>query len=155
MKTLIMLSGIPASGKSTWADNYVATHKEAKIISSDAVRVELTGNYQDHSRQKEVWEEFSARIHRYGAEENATVILDALNDVNVIREKYIKESPEFDKYILVIFPFNPERSMRLNDERVWPNKVPEEILKILINKYEEPSEEVKKLFDEVVEVNWE
>jgi len=154
MKTLIMLSGIPASGKSTWAEKYLSEHDNTFVVSSDVVRVEVTGDYQDHSRQKEVWEEYSNRIHKYGKIDGVTVILDALNDVNFIREKYVKENPEYDRYVLVIFPFNKERSIKLNDERVWPNKVPEEILLGLINKYEEPSDDVKKLFDEIIEVNW-
>lgn len=154
MKTLIMLSGIPASGKSTWANRYQATHGNTFVISSDVVRVEVTGSYQDHSRQKEVWEEFSRRIHEFGKIEDVTVILDALNDVNPIREKYVKENPEFDKYVLVIFPLNKERAIYYNSIREWPNKVPEEILINLINKYEEPSDDIKKLFDEVIEAEW-
>ena len=155
MKTLIMLSGIPASGKSTWASKYQATHPNTFVISSDVIRVEITGDYQDHSRQKEVWEEFSNRIHRFGQIEDVTVILDALNDIDPVREKYVKENPEFDRYILVIFPFNKERTIYYNNLREWPNKVPEDILLNLINKYQEPSEEVRKMFDEVQEVTWE
>lgn len=155
MKTLIMLSGIPASGKSTWASKYQATHPNTFVISSDVIRVEITGDYQDHSRQKEVWEEFSNRIHRFGKIDGVTVILDALNDIDPVREKYVKENPEFDKYILVVFPFNKERTIHYNSLREWPNKVPDEILLNLINKYQEPSKEIKNLFDEVIEATWE
>ena len=50
MKTLIMLSAIPAAGKSTWAKKYRDEHPEVYIISSDEIRMELTGgNYHDRS----------------------------------------------------------------------------------------------------------
>lgn len=155
MKTLIILSAIPASGKSTWAAKYQGTHGNVFIVSSDGIRMELThGNFQDHSKQKEVWEEFERRIHEFGKIDGVTVILDALNDLNVLREKYVKNNPEFDKYVLAIFPFNPERSRYYNSLRPEAMQVPPDILEKLIEKYEEPTEEIKDLFDEIWEIRW-
>ena len=94
MKTLIVLSAMPGSGKSTWAKKYQEEHPHTLIVSSDAIRYELTGQAQDFSKQKEVWELFSLRIHEYAKRyDDVTVILDALNDLNSLREKYVKENP--------------------------------------------------------------
>lgn len=153
MKTLIMLSAIPASGKSTWARAYQAEHPGTEIVSSDQIRIDLTGCYEDRSRQNEVWQIFSDKIHEYGKREKVTVILDALNDLNILREKYVRDNPEFDKYILVTFPCDPDRSRFLNSQRTI-DKVPSSVLELLINKFEEPSEEVKDLFDEIWEIRW-
>lgn len=151
-----MLSAIPASGKSTWAEEYKRTHDEVYIVSSDDIRMEVThGDYQDHSKQKEVWELFEKRIHEYALKsENATVILDALNDVNVVRYKYLSTTPEFDKKILVLFPSNIEKSKKYNDMRPKEIAVPDDILVLLVDKFEAPSEEVLALVDEVIEVRW-
>lgn len=156
MKTLIMLSAIPASGKSTWAGKYQATHRNVYIVSSDAIRMELTnGVYGDQSKQKQVWELFSKRIHEFAAlNDDATVILDALNDTNELRKKYVEENPEFDKYILVLFNGSAERSRYLNKQRPANMSVPEDVMTILINKFEEPTEEIKDLFDEIWEIRW-
>lgn len=155
MRTLIILSAIPASGKSTWAAQYQATHPNVRIVSSDAIRMEITGgDYQDHTKQKQVWELFSQRIHEYGAVDGTTVILDALNDTNALREKYVKENPEFDKYILVMFQVNEERCRHYNSLRPKNISVPENIMDILINKFEQPTEEIKNLFDEIWEIRW-
>lgn len=156
MKTLIMLSAIPASGKSTWAGRYQATHRNVYIVSSDAIRMELTnGVYGDQSKQKQVWELFSKRIHEFAAlNDDATVILDALNDTNELRKKYVEENPEFDKYILVLFNGSAERSRYLNKQRPANMSVPEDVMTILINKFEEPTEEIKDLFDEIWEIRW-
>ena len=156
MKTLIMLSAIPASGKSTWAGKYQATHRDVYIVSSDAIRMELTnGVYGDQSKQKQVWELYSKRIHEFAAlKDDATVILDALNDTNELRKKYVEENPEFDKYILVLFKGSAERSRYLNKQRPSNMSVPEDIMTILINKFEEPTEEIKDLFDEIWEIRW-
>ena len=156
MKTLIMLSAVPAAGKTTWAKNYQKEHENVYIINSDEVRLEIThGDYQDHSHQKEVWELFERRIHEYANKgDNITVILDALNDVNDVRYKYLSTTPEYDKKILVLFPTSLEKSLKFNGERVWPNKVPDDILIGLNNKFEKPDAKVLSLVDEVRTITW-
>ena len=60
MKTLIICTAVPASGKSSWARRYKRDHENTYIISSDAIRLELTnGDYHDRSKQAEVWKVFS------------------------------------------------------------------------------------------------
>ena len=154
MKTLIVLSAIPASGKSTWASKYQSTHRNTYIVSSDAIRVEITGTFGDRSQEKDVWETFSKRIHEFGKIDGVTVILDALNDLNCLRKKYVKENPEFDKYVLAVLPFNPERSKLYNKMRPENVRVPDEAMDYLIEKYEKPTEEIKDLFDEIWEIRW-
>ena len=156
MKTLIMLSAIPASGKSTWARSYRDNHEEVYIVSSDEIRMEVCGgNFHDQSKQPLVWKTFENRIHEYALKsENATVILDALNDVNAVRLKYLSTTPEFDRKILVLFETSREKSKYLNKQRDPSVRVPDEALEMLQNKYETPSEEVLKLVDEVVHVDW-
>lgn len=155
MKTLIVLSAMPGSGKSTWAKKFQEEHPNTFIVSSDEIRFELTGQTQDFSRQKEVWELFSLRIHEYAQKhEDAIVILDALNDLNVLREKYVKDNPEFDKYELVLFPRTKEQIRFYNKQRNVESVVPDDQLEMLMNKWEEPSEEIIKLFDVIDEVRW-
>ena len=151
-----MLSAVPAAGKTTWAKKYQEEHQNVYIINSDEVRLEVThGDYQDHSHQKEVWELYEKRIHEYAKlGDDVTVILDALNDVNAVRLKYLSTTPEYDKKILVLFPTSLDKSLKYNSERVWPNKVPDDILVALNNKFEEPSKEVLDLVDEVITINW-
>ena len=157
MKTLIMLSAIPAAGKSTWAKKYRDEHPEVYIISSDEIRMELTGgNYHDRSKQDLVWITFDRRIHEYAQKsENATVILDALNDTNEIRLKYLRMSTEYDKKILVVFPpLDLEKSKKLNAARDASVRVPDHIMDMFAKKFEQPSQEVLDLVDEVIEVKW-
>ena len=154
MKTLIMLSAVPAAGKSTWAKAYQKNHEHVYILDSDEIRMELTGGvYQDRSKQKEVWELFEKRMHEYAnLHDDVTVILDALNDVNTVRYKYLSTTPEYDRKILVLFPTSLDKSQKYNGERPWPNKVPDDVLITLVNKFEEPSKEVLDLVDEVITI---
>ncbi len=153
MKTLFVLSARPACGKSTWAKRYQSVHDNTYIISSDAIRFEITGKTDDFSKQKEVWELFSKRIHEYAQKsKNVKVILDALCDLNSLREKYVKENPEFDEYILVLFPRTEDQIRYYNKKRPEDSIVPDEALNNLIDKWEEPNEKVKKLFNKIITV---
>ena len=155
MKTLIMLSAMPGSGKSTWAKKYQEEHPHTLIVSSDEIRYEVTGQTQDFSKQGKVWELFSLRIHEYAEKyDDVTVILDALNDLNSLREKYVKENPEFDRYELVLFPRTLEQIKFYNKQRDDSSVVPDDQLDMLVNKWEEPSPEVIKLFNKVHEIHW-
>ena len=155
MRKLIMLSAFPASGKTTWAKKYQAEHENVFILNSDDIRMELTnGNYQDRSKQKEVWETFDRRIHEYGKLDNVTVILDALNDTNEVRLKYLSSTPEYDYKVLVMFPSTLEKSKEFNGRRPVECRVPEDIIELYFKKFEQPSEEVLSYVDEVLEVRW-
>lgn len=155
MKKLIMLSAFPASGKTTWAKEYQRTHENVYIINSDEIRMELTaGNYHDRSKQTQVWETFDRRIHEYGKIDDVTVILDAVNDTNAVRLKYLSSTPEFDYKILVMFPSTLERSKLFNGCRPEECRVPENIIEMMFEKFEQPSEEVLKLVNEIYEVRW-
>ena len=155
MKTLIVLSAMPGSGKSTWAKKYSQEHPHTFIVSSDQIRYEITGQLSDFSRQNEVWELFSLRIHEYAKKyDDVTVILDALTDLNVLRKKYVLENPEFNKYVLVLFPRTPEQIRFYNKQRNGASIVPDDQLELLIKKFEQPTKEVIDLFDEIHEVRW-
>ena len=155
MKKLIMLSAFPASGKTTWAKKYQEEHENVYILNSDDIRLELThGDYHDRSKQEEVWILFDERIHEIGKIEGVTLILDALNDVNEVRLKYLNNTPEFDYKVLVMFPSTLERSKEFNSRRPPECRIPDHIIEMLFEKFEQPSEEVLKLVDEVVEVRW-
>lgn len=156
MKTLIMLSAVPAAGKTTWAKDYQKDHENVYIVSSDDIRLEVThGNYHDQSQQAKVWKIFDQRIHEYAKMgDDVTVVLDALNDVNWVRYKYLSTTPEFDRKVLVLFPTTLEKSKQFNNKRPVDSRVPEDALEMLNNKFEEPSKEVLDLVDNVVTIRW-
>ena len=150
-----MLSAVPASGKTTWARNYQKEHPNTFIVNSDDIRMEVTnGDYQDHTKQKEVWELFEKRIHEYAQKDDSTVILDALNGTNEVRLKYLTTTPEFDKKVLVLFPTTLDKSRFYNNRRKIEVRVPDPILEGLYNKFELPSQEVISQVNEIREISW-
>lgn len=155
MKKLLVLSAIPGSGKSTWARKYKENHDNVYIISSDEIRYELTQSYTDFSRQKEVWPLFAERIHECAKKSgDITIILDALCDLNRLRKQYVLENPEFDYYELVLIKKDRKDAEIFNKQRSEEHWVPDDVLDALIDKFEEPDEEVKAVYNKITVVDY-
>ena len=152
MKTFILLSAIPGSGKSTWAKRYIQEHPNAKIVSSDELRVEFGGKANNFDHEKEVWNTFLSRIHEYGKVEDATVIADATMISNYYRKYYYDNTPEFDQHLLVFFDIPYEVCAFQNKMREDARVVPEDALKKMSEDFEKPSDEIMSLYDEVITV---
>lgn len=52
--TLYIMCGLSGSGKSTIATQIANENPSTVIVSSDAIREELTGNYEDQEHNEEV-----------------------------------------------------------------------------------------------------
>lgn len=154
MKTFILLSAIAGAGKSTWAENYKKTHKNVEIVSSDAIRFELTNQYQDFSKEEEVWIRFSRYISEARDKyDDVTVIADSTNILNKWRIKYATETEGFDKKILILINKPLDVLLKQNKQRDPIKFVPEYAIEHMWEIYEEPTEEVKAMYDEVIELN--
>jgi tRNA uridine 5-carbamoylmethylation protein Kti12 len=150
MKKFILLSAVPGSGKSTWANDYARKHQNVFIVSSDEIRKEVTGFYTDHTQENKVWPLFIKRIHDYGKIENVTVIADATNLTNHYRKMYFELTPEFDKHILVTFEKEWDAVRKQNLMRKEEKIVPDYAMDKLKAEWEEVTDDVKKLYDEYV-----
>ena len=76
--TLSVLVGLSGSGKSTVAAQIANENPNTVIVSSDAIREELTGNENDQSKNEDVFKIFYKRIREYLIKEK-NVIADATN----------------------------------------------------------------------------
>jgi len=90
LPSLIMMIGVPGSGKSTWiAQN---KHENAVVISPDDIRRELSGNVSDQSQNGKVW--FLAKERTVDAlKAGKDVILDATNVATKSRKRFIQGLP--------------------------------------------------------------
>lgn len=149
MATLILLSAIPGSGKSTWAKQYQKEHPNTYIVASDEIRESFFGSAQNFSHEKEVWQIFLDKINEHAeADASCTVIADATNLRNQYRLYYCKQTPKFDKHVLILFKIPFEICLIQNRMRKKGRIVPEKAMQKLIAEYEEPSEEVLDAYDE-------
>ena len=146
MRKLIMLSGAPGSGKSTYAANLPGN---VVIVSTDEIRKEMTGEYANWGREKEMWAEFNRRATKaLASSSDVTVVLDAtfLNN----RNRWIALSQHYfeaDYVELVMFERPLEVCLKQNLQRPREKWVPEDIIKTIRNKIEEPNDRVLSIID--------
>ncbi len=151
MKTCIVMSAIPGSGKSTWARRYKEAHKNTYIVSSDDLREELYGSAKNFDHEAELWETFLRRLNEPSTykEDDVTVIADATNLQNKYRILYNKSTPLYDRHILVMFDIPFEECLKQNKQRSIERIVPDYAMEMLKNEYEPINDEVMKIYDEI------
>lgn len=91
MKKLLMLSGLPASGKTTYAHEFIGDHKDYKRVNKDDIRTVL-GNYSYKTDEKIVIETEKFMVSKI-LSNNYNVIVDDTN----LGEKYENIWKEFCK----------------------------------------------------------
>ena len=155
MSKLVVLSGVPGSGKSYFSK----TLRKKKvghvyIVSSDALRDLVTGNQQNLSEETLMWKMFYELARVYSADPNGIVVLDATNRSTEYRINSVKElKSHFDEADLVIFDIPKEVVLKQNLEREFP--VPESVIEDYFSYFELPKKEDYEFFTNVFVSNGE
>lgn len=97
MSKLIVLVGLPASGKSTLAEE-LSVKYNATILSSDAIREEILGDVNNQSENTNVFEVMNNRA-KVLLSKGGNVIYDATNINRKRRVHLIKQELKADEYI--------------------------------------------------------
>ena len=155
MSKLVVLSGVPGSGKSYFSK---ALRKKkvghVYIVSSDALRDLVTGNQQNLSEETLMWKMFYELAKVYSADPNGIVVLDATNRSTEYRINSVKELKSyFDEADLVIFDIPKEVVLKQNLEREFP--VPESVIEDYFSYFELPKKEDYEFFTNVFVSNGE
>lgn len=154
MATLILLSAIPGSGKSTWANHYRQEHPKTYIVASDDVRQRVSGGVQNFEHEALVWETFLKELNEHAEDDDeTTVIADATNLQNRYREYYCKQTPKFHKHVLVLFDIPFEICKIQNKMRHHSRIVSDEAMESLRAEFEYPTQEIIGLYDEYVVID--
>jgi predicted kinase len=148
LPTLLMLIGIPGSGKSTWLatagestlienEKYILLGNEPfAIVCPDAIR-QLMGNIQDQSNNAIVWQFAKDRVISC-LERRMSIILDATNVNTTLRRHFLQGLPDCLKKAKVFY-VNPEQAcMRIKkdiEEKKLRANVPEETIYRMYGEY--------------------
>ena len=146
MSNLIIMSGIPGAGKTT----YAKAIPNAKVISNDDIRFSLThGVFLD---QKE-WNQLpivpiQEHLINEASKTNQTVVLDCTSLTNSIRANlYYKYQSLFDRVSLVVL--NPGLLVSIARNYQRDKVVPLAQILNMYNIYEDVNEEILSLYDDV------
>lgn len=139
VSTLIVMVGLSGSGKSTSANEFVKYSPqfgEMVIVSSDAIREELTGTVNDQSRNNEVFQIFHKRIREYLLE-GKNVIADAANLTMKSRRAILNNVSDLTiKKACYIIPKPFHLCMAHNDQRA--HRVPNNVLELQVKRFQIP-----------------
>ena len=134
MQKLIVMVGLSGSGKSSAAKE-LSKKENAVIISTDAIREEL-GDYEDQSRNEEVFQIFHKRI-RENIKNGNNVIADATNLTIKSRRAVLSDIKGLD-CVAVAYVMAKRYSDCVRDNQQRPHPVPVDVLKRQINSFQIP-----------------
>lgn len=140
-KTLIMMCGLPGSGKSTVANQLVYILDHPKYFSLDQTREYLFGTRQVQKCNHEVWQMTMVDIMR-AFRERDIVIYDAVNIDPKARIDVIKKLKEMEEDfdVFCVFLDTPiDIALKRNKERPKDMQVPYEVISSFRFRLVEPS----------------
>lgn len=152
MNKLIVLSGVPGSGKSYFSRTLQKVKtSHTYIISSDEIRKQICGIQTDLSEDDLVWKIFVGLAKVYSLDRDGVVVLDATHISSTLRVDRNKELKElFDEVSLVIWNCDKERVMNQNLQREFP--IPPEAMEMFFSRFEPVGQKEKEFFDKIIEV---
>lgn len=88
MPTLIMTMGLPRSGKSTWAREYMLARPGVAIVNPDSIRLAIHGTAFDPKHEPRVWATAHDMVDALFLAGHTEVILDATNLTKARRNEW-------------------------------------------------------------------
>lgn len=134
--TLIVMVGISGSGKSTFA-NGLKTSRNATVVETDAIRLELTGDPSDQTQNRRVFEVAMNRV-RDLLKQGKTTVIDATSLSVKDRRVWIDIAKECGaKAEAYVVKVDPAVAKKQNAQRI--RQVPEWVIDRQLQKFTIPT----------------
>lgn len=137
-KNLVMLAGIPGSGKSTWLRTHLGDGDA--YVSRDEVRFSIIGDNEDYfSHETEVFDKFVAEIEAK-LKEGKRVFADATHINWASRRKLLERIHDKENIDIDIYTFATplEVCLERNEQREGRARVPKSVVKRMFFQSNEP-----------------
>lgn len=133
MNILIVMCGLPSSGKSTYA-NYLTESGHFKCVSTDQIRKELYGNESIQGNGEEVFTIAFSRLQNFGSAKK-NCVFDATNITPRGRKRVIEKCRSYYDLIICKYmntTFDVCLHRNLQRDRVVPQEVMFRMLKYFV-----------------------
>lgn len=156
MNKLIIMAGLPGSGKSTYVKN---NFKGSNVfhIDSDETRKQMFGSYLIFPKNMyEIYDkmiEEANEIYDKNKGKDIIIIMDSTFLDNYRRNYYLDHLRHFDVNILIMFKTTDiKKNLDNNKKRIKEKWVPEDVIFRMVDEYEELDEYTRNRFEEVIEI---
>lgn len=136
---LVVLCGLPASGKSTYAKKYIESNSNFVLISSDSIREELYGSESIQGKANDVFDLLYIRA-KENINNGHNVLIDATNISGKHRKSlvdYIKRNTEDTYFKCIVSATTYEECIRRDSGR--DRCVGENVIKKMYHNFEPPN----------------
>lgn len=130
---VVILVGLPGSGKSTWLKNI-----GANPISSDAIRLQLSDDEEDQTIHGRVFSVARYLLRQRLELRRPVTYIDATNLVRPNRKPFLKIAREFGARVEAVY-FDTPLTVCLERNAQRSRKVPAEVLALMAAKLVPPS----------------
>ncbi len=134
---MILMIGLPRSGKSTFVNNVLSTANYT-YISADEIRKELTGNKNIQSNDKEVWKLLYERFDN-AVKNNENIVVDNTNLKIKYRKRFVDPALKKDYFIIYASFMNIDENVIL--DRIKKTNFPIDVYHRMKNGFEDFTEE--------------
>ncbi len=123
-----ILIGLPGSGKSTWAGQFVTAHPDYQIVSTDDIRASLYGDAASQGDWLQIWAQVLAAWHQGVAAilqgDLAGILYDATNTRRRHRREAILAARRLGFTHITFYWFDVSLSTALERNRLRSRQVP-------------------------------
>lgn len=138
MNVLIVLCGLPGSGKSTYA-KHITESGHFECVSTDQIRKRFYGNENIQGNGKEVFDTAFLHLQTYGLA-NINCIFDATNITSRARRKVVQKCRQYYDLIICKYIDTPlDVCLHRNSQR--ERVVPKEVILRMYKNFTMPSRE--------------
>lgn len=154
MNKLIILAGLPGTGKSYYEKNYI--NEKHVTIASDEIRIKITGSYDKMCPDMNiVYNKMIEETNDLFLKGNETVVLDS-TFLDAKRRLYFLDNIKNADYIeLVMLHVSLETILKRNHNRIKSKWVPEDVIKEMATRYKRPDENEEKRYNLIKEIDFE
>ena len=138
--TLYIAVGLPGSGKSTYATEFIKDQR-VEYLSSDSLRAVFGKNESDQSVTPKVFSHIKTKVDEY-LKDGKNVLVDATSVNRKERSDYIKTAKKHGaKVVAIVFKMDRQGLIDRNKKRgeQGGRVVPTNIIDRMLSKYEDPS----------------
>jgi heterogeneous nuclear ribonucleoprotein U-like protein 1 len=160
LKKYIMLVGLPASGKSSWVNDYIFKNQEMgfQVVSSDNIIEEKgfkesLGYKESHLKYIGFAVGEMERTFKKNIKNRVNIIHDQTNLTVKIRKKHLDKVKSYYKFAVVFTLGKEEWRQRFEKRKIKTGKdIPEFIIKKMTQNFEFPTK--KEGFDEIINIQY-